>query len=152
MASPRGRDASVTLTSVSISDFEEEDDLPLSVFTKLSKAVFDCEVKDLGSIDSELPTCNTTQIDWEFPMSDLTDCINCVRNDDGVDNDDDDHDNNNSVSNVCSKSEILESLSKVKKFALHHVHTPKFNSDGTGRYFHENLFNFLQTVSNHRFF
>ena len=50
-------------TSISISDFEDDDDLLLSVFTKLSKAVFDCEVTELGSIDSELPTCNTTQID-----------------------------------------------------------------------------------------
>ena len=48
-------------------------------------------------------------------MSDLTDCINCVRNDDGVDNDDDNQVNDNSVSNACSKSEILESLSKSKK-------------------------------------
>ena len=97
-------------TSISISDFKDENDWPLSVFTKLSKAVFDCEVKDLGSIDSELPTCNTTQIDRELPMSDLIDCINCVRNDGGVD-----HDNDNGVSNVCSKSESLEPLSKIKE-------------------------------------
>ena len=114
-------------TSVSISGFEDEDDMPLYVFTKLWKAVFDCEVTDLGSIDSELPTCNT--IDWELPMSDLIDCINSVRNDDGVDNDDDDnHDIDNSVSDVCSKSEILESLSKVKNFALHHGHSQMLNS------------------------
>ena len=72
-------------TSVSTSDFEDEDDLPLSEFTKLSKAVFHCEVTELGSTDSELPTCNTTEIDLELPMSNLIDCRDSVSNDDGVD-------------------------------------------------------------------
>ena len=61
-------------------------------------------------------------------MSDLIDCRDSVRNDDGVDNDDDDHDNDNSVSDVCLRAEILESLSKVKHFALHHGHSQMLNS------------------------
>ena len=104
---PCSIESELSETSVSISDFEDEVDLPLSVFTKLSKAVFDCEVKDLGSIDSELSTCNTTQIDWKLPKPDFIDCIYSVRNDDGVDNDDDDdHDQDNSVSDVCSNQKF----------------------------------------------
>ena len=51
-------------------DDDDGDDLPLAVL-KLSSEIFDCDFKEMASLDSNLATCNTAEINWDFPIKEV---------------------------------------------------------------------------------
>ena len=63
-----------TASNCNIDDSDSDDDgdddgtdLPLAVL-KLSSEIFDCDFKEMASLDSNLVTCNTAEINWDFPI------------------------------------------------------------------------------------
>lgn len=58
----------------------DDDDLPLVVI-KLSRECFDCDVKELATLDCNLAKCNTAEINWDLPISELLENIDSDRND-----------------------------------------------------------------------
>jgi hypothetical protein len=49
---------------------DEYDNIPLSIL-KLSRDVFDCDFKELVTIDKQLMTCNSDMTNWDRPATEL---------------------------------------------------------------------------------
>ena len=108
-------------------DDDDDDDLPLAVL-KLSKEIFDCDFKELASLDCNLATCNTEEINWDLPITELLDSIDSMNNDDG-DDDDDDDDSDEAVqmTDICSKSEVMQCITKLKTYSIHNSFSDMLN-------------------------
>ena len=106
---------------------DDDDDLPLAVL-KLSKEIFDCKFKELASLDCNVATCDTAEINWDLPISELLETIDRNESDDNDDDGDDDSDEHKQTDTpVCSKSEIMDCLSKIKHFSVHNRYSDMLN-------------------------
>ncbi|XP_052215921.1 tigger transposable element-derived protein 6-like [Dreissena polymorpha] len=103
-------------TVVSDTDFEPEDDLPLSML-RVSKELFSCDITELDKIDNNLPTCDNNMDFWERPAPQILADLNGNTAADAAAEHDEDDDGTEAPKCV-SVSEAAECLQKLRSFAV----------------------------------
>ena len=98
--------------SVEVEEEDAEDNVPLSVL-KLSKELFGCEFSELAELEKNIPTCDTNQINWDLPATELLN----EREDCDSDDNDGDSQNDSETEKVYSVSEAFCYIDSLKAFA-----------------------------------
>ena len=106
-----------------VEESDEDDNIPLALLVR-SKEIYGRNLKDIVAEDHNLAVCDTSEINWDLPASELIQ--NQTENDD--ESDSDDEKNQNETENICSLSEVNQYIDSLKAFACHKGNVKFLNS------------------------